>query len=392
MRIEFKSFINENKYLKSGLGKNLIINKKDIKSHYSGWLNQNLQPSIEKNYNKIVFGFCNSILVLENGDIISNSVNNRGITYSYTDVLKFDIKRKGFLSKGDILDNNKKVVGTCFGNDFSVGISLFDEFIKFLKENPPKEKIVTKTKPTTKNKKVTVKKKIEVKKKKKTKRELQKELVKLISNQNKELNDVSKIRNSIKIKQSSILKESFLNKTPITLNFTVVISSKMKSIQNDFNDSQLNKLTRFLSFLEENEVKYNSLYKEGVNQYIDNPESDVFQQISVKYLSILNYYQIFSLMLNNINTDKVTFNKLYNIIEDEGIFMTRTEVDTMDYFKKISKGISQLNNNLISEFNKLNKGINNLNLGLQYLDGSLQMIDSSLSLIEKNTNNIYLTI
>ena len=93
MRIEFKSFINENKYLKTGLGKNLIINKKDIKSHYSGWLNQNLQPSIEKNFNKIVFGFCNSILVLENGDIISNSVKNKGVVYSYTDVLKFDIKR-----------------------------------------------------------------------------------------------------------------------------------------------------------------------------------------------------------------------------------------------------------------------------------------------------------
>ena len=390
MRIEYKSFINENKHLKTGLGKNLIINKKDIKSHYSGWLNQDLQPSIEKNFNKIVFGFCNSILVLENGDIISNSVKNKGVVYSYTDVLKFDIKRKGFLSKGDILDNNKKTVGTCFGNDFSVGISLFDEFIKFLKENPPKEKVVTKTKPTTKNKEVTEKKKIEVKKK--TRRELQKELVKLISNQNKELPDILKIKNSIKQKQSSILKESFLNRTPITLNFTKVISSKMKSIQNDFNDTQLNKLTRFLSFLEENEVKYNSLYKEGVNQYIDNPESDVFQQISGSYLSILNYYQIFSLMLNNINVDKVIFNKLYNIIEDEGIFMTRTEVETMDYFKKISKGVSELNQNLISEFDKLNKGINNLNMGLEYLDGSLQMIDSSLSLIERNTNNIYLSI
>ena len=157
----------------------------------------------------------------------------------------------------------------------------------------------------------------------------------------------------------------------------------MKSIQNDFNDIQLNKLTRFLSFLEGNEVKYNTLYEEGVNLYLDNPESDVFQQISIKYLSILNYYQIFTLMLNNINTDKVTFNKLYNIIEDEGIFMTRTEVDTMDYFKKISKGISKLNQNLISEFGKLNKGINNLNIGLQYLDGSLQMIDSSLILLRK---------
>lgn len=356
----------------SGSFSDLILTKEEVIKNWEftmGKRQRKIKEQVESIQNEIIFGFKNSFVVFDKG--ILSTQNGKIFNFDSLKSFKID-KPKGFLSvKGYFTKENNHIDNLIGFKDFDGEI--LKKFLTYLYGHK-EEKIVTKTKPTTK------------------KRELQKELVKLLRNQNKELNDVSKIRNSIKIKQSSILKESFLNKTPIKLNFTVVISSKMKSIQNDFNDSQLNKLTRFLSFLEENEVKYNSLYEEGVNQYIDNPESDVFQQISVKYLSILNYYQIFSLMLNNINTDKVTFNKLYNIIEDEGIFMTRTEVDTMDYFKKISKGISQLNNNLISEFYKLNKGINNLNMGLQYLDGSLQMIDSSLSLIEKNTNNIYLTI
>lgn len=149
MKIDFQPFIDEHKNDLSSLGKKLIIPKSEIKGHYSGWLNLGVQPSIEENFSKIVFGFCNSILVLENGDIISNSPKNHGLIYPYTEVLKFDVKRKGFLSKGNILDKNKKVVGTCIGNDSSIGVSLFDEFIKFLEDNPPKETISKKPNPKT---------------------------------------------------------------------------------------------------------------------------------------------------------------------------------------------------------------------------------------------------
>ena len=229
----------------------------------------------------------------------------------------------------------------------------------------------------------------------KTKKLVQKDLDefdKLYLKQNKLSSEITQIEKSIQLKQSIILKESFLNKIPIELNFTRVISSKMRFLQNDFNDTQLNKLTRFLSFLEENEEKYNSLYQEGIITYLSNPYSDIFKQISNKYLSILNYYQIFTLMLNNLNNDKIKFNKLYNIIEDEGVFMTRSEVETLNYFKKITNGISELNQNLISEFKKLNEGIDNLNVELKNLDGSLHMIDSTLGLIESTTDNIYLSI
>jgi hypothetical protein len=193
--------------------------------------------------------------------------------------------------------------------------------------------------------------------------------------------EILEIQNTIKLKKVVLVKEVFLNKISIKLDFSRKISSKLKLIQDDFNEIQINKLTRFITFLEKEELRYNELYRKCVSIYIENPHDDIFNQLSSQYFSVLNYYKIFTSLLENVKKDKIKFNRFYNIIEDDGIFMTKTELETFNYLK----GIKVLNDNLVEGFNQLKKE-------LEYIDGSLTMIDSSLQMINDSTNDIYLSL
>lgn len=162
MKIDFKPFIDKHQNDVNSFGKKLIITKSEIKGHYSGWLvSSSLKETIEKNFKKINFGFNNSIVILNDGSIISNSPNSKGLIYTYEEVLNFSLKEKGFISKGEIIDSDSNVVGTVIGNDPKNGYEIFKKFQEYIKETPIEYK--TKEKP----KKEKVEKKVEIKNPKK---------------------------------------------------------------------------------------------------------------------------------------------------------------------------------------------------------------------------------
>lgn len=248
MKIDFKSFINKNNKLKTGVGKNLIINKNEINTHFSGWLNEPLLPSIERNFSRISFGFNNSIIVLENGSIISNSPKNKGKVYSYSEVLKFEIKKKGFLSKGNILDKNQKVVGTCFGNDYSVGIPLFEEFISYLKDYSPKT-FLTESKPSSTELEIPSKNETE-----------------LNQNQNK-LNSVKEINHA----KNERVEQEFLDETIIkTLN--PILYDIRENIDSNFLSEngklQIISSTNFMNILKENQNKIIEIDSDYIQNFV----------------------------------------------------------------------------------------------------------------------------
>ena len=139
MKINFQSFINKYKNQTNSLGLNYIISKKEIMGHYTGsWLKPpELKGVINREFNKIVFGFNNSIIVLDDGGIISFCTGNSvGEIFSYKQVLSFTVKESGFFSKGLIMSTSKKV-GNTICNDTNFGPKIFNDFKKFLIENPP---------------------------------------------------------------------------------------------------------------------------------------------------------------------------------------------------------------------------------------------------------------
>ena len=149
MIIDFKPFIDKHQNDVNSLGKKLIITKSEIKGHYSGWLvSSSLKETIDKNFENINFGFNNSIIVLNDGSVISNSPNSNGVIFTYEEVLNFSLKEKGFLSKGEIIDSDSNVVGTVIGNDTTNGYDIFKKFQEYIKKTPKGP--ITKEKPQKK--------------------------------------------------------------------------------------------------------------------------------------------------------------------------------------------------------------------------------------------------
>lgn len=137
-KIDFTEFIKNNSERKNSFGKRLILPKEDLKEYYSDKFHKNLVSSIESNFDRIEFGFLKSIIVLNDGGILSNSINSSGEEYKYSEVIKFSVKTNGMFNKGSILDGKGKTIGICIGNDSTVGIKVFEEFLKYIKTNSPR--------------------------------------------------------------------------------------------------------------------------------------------------------------------------------------------------------------------------------------------------------------
>ena len=110
----------------------------------------------------------------------------------------------------------------------------------------------------------------------------------------------------------------------------------------------------------------------------------VFNELINKLETINHYYEIMKSLIHNVNKDKVLYNKLYNLIEDEGVFMTKTEKESLNYMKKVSSGVIELNKNIVDGFEILESQLSDVSSGLYDLDSSLGMISSSLDNIYMN--------
>jgi len=187
----------------------------------------------------------------------------------------------------------------------------------------------------------------------------------------------------------SIVRENFLNNIPMSLNFSNNLEITLSSNQDELSEIKINKLTRFLTFIESKEELYKACYDQGCRVYNSDPKNHIFLRISDLYCIIIYYYQIFMLMLKTFKTNKVLFNKLYNLIEDEGIFLSKSEKETISYLKSIASGIQQINENLIDGFGRINSHLEKINLNIEYTLGELGDISSELNMVNNSLLDIY---
>ena len=193
--------------------------------------------------------------------------------------------------------------------------------------------------------------------------------------------EINQIKNQIELK-SQLKKDlkrkiqlvQLLNNLPNQTYGSVIFYNELNKNSPLFDNSHLNKITRFLNFIETHEDKYLRLYDQCVGLYIDDPNNNCFNELINKLETINHYYEIMKSLIHNVNKDKVLYNKLYNLIEDEGIFMTKTEKESLNYMKKVSTGIISLNNNIVDGFIHLSKGVNELTMINTDISNSLMML------------------
>lgn len=175
----------------------------------------------------------------------------------------------------------------------------------------------------------------------------------LIEKKNSLENNISLKQKEIKFKELKIQKEQHLSKMPSQAFGSVVLYNQLNKNYQFFDKDQFNKVVRFISHIEDKEKDYRRLYLNCTKKYISDPKNIPIALMKKTKKEIDFSYKLLSILINEVNGDLVSFNKVYNKLEDAGLFMTIPEKRNQEYLNQISDKLSVVMNGLKVIFEQL---------------------------------------
>lgn len=172
--------------------------------------------------------------------------------------------------------------------------------------------------------------------------------------------DLNKSTKQRRIIEKSIKHENALREFPSQAIGSVTLYNKLNENYSFFNESQFNKIIRFVQHIEEKEKEYRKLYVTCTKGYIKTPSHIPFNDLKKEQHQLKISYQLLTVLAHEINGDVVSFNKVYNKLEDAGMFMTVPEKKNQEYLKQISSKLDNVMHGLKAVFDSLQE--TNLNL------------------------------
>lgn len=199
-----------------------------------------------------------------------------------------------------------------------------------------------------------------------------------ISNVEKQIKAIDlKIEDTIKTIDNKLLSisiESVLLSLPSKAVGSITYAQKLNSQTQLYQDTQFNKIIRFLSLIEAIENDYNESYCDIGKSYLTRPNKNNAETLISKYTLLKNEYNLMNVFVDAIKTDKVMFNKIYNLIEDRGVFMS--VYDKLNYHN-----LSSIASNMISLVEQsflMNENLNSINNELWENNNKLEAMNDSL--------------
>ena len=194
-------------------------------------------------------------------------------------------------------------------------------------------------------------------------------------------NKLNPLVEKINLKYLSAAIEDVLLSLPYKATGSILYSKKLNTQASLYNDHQFNKIIRFLTFIEDSEKVYNTSYKNLSKEYLNQPIKKDAEDLITQHKLIHSEYKLIDILCNGIISDKVNFNKIYNNLEDKGVFLTQYEKINMEYLSSISKNIfivvSQLNN-INSTLNEVADSLWEINEEVSSMSYSLKEIDGGV--------------
>ena len=163
--------------------------------------------------------------------------------------------------------------------------------------------------------------------------------------------------------KKSILHESILKNLPNQGIGSIFLYNKLNENYSYFHDFQFNKIIRFLEYIEEREKNYRALYIKCASRYIRNPDGIPIKELIRIQNQLNSAYKLLAVLVNEVNGDIVSFNKVYNELEDAGMFMTVPEKQNHEYLNQISSKLDNVMKGLKSVFESIqetNKTLSNI--------------------------------
>ena len=182
----------------------------------------------------------------------------------------------------------------------------------------------------------------------------------------------------INAKYLSISIEEILLSLPNNAIGSERYAQKLNSQSGLYEDFQFNKIIRFLTLIEAIERDYNELYFSIGEKYLTNPNKKDVSDLIEKYSLLKNEYKLMGVLVEAVISDKVLFNKIYNVLEDRGVFMTK-------YDKYNYENLSSLASNmvtLVEESFQINEHLSNINHELWETNNKLDDINDSLGRVD----------
>ena len=167
------------------------------------------------------------------------------------------------------------------------------------------------------------------------------------------------------------------------LNYKEEIKSLLISNQNLFSDEHIQKILKVLDFYETNLTNYSSIYEKFKDQdFVNKFQTEInetFELLIPTYNSVLVIESYITEMINSlIKGDKVTYFSIFNVFEDQGVFLTKGEKIMIDNTNQLLHQLNQLNSSmdtLISLTVDISKKLSSINSKLM-LNNFIQIVNT----------------
>lgn len=107
----------------------------------------------------------------------------------------------------------------------------------------------------------------------------------------------------------------------------------------------------------------------------------MFGNLVTKFNFLSLNYQLLKILTNEVDGDKLMFNKVFNELEDQGMFLTKYEIFNIETYKSINKSLGSVVNLLETVSNNIDE----LSMEVSVTNYALNDISSTLWDIESNT-------
>ena len=199
---------------------------------------------------------------------------------------------------------------------------------------------------------------------------------------------LDKLNNDIntKVKQRTLVEKSInyekvLRKFPSQAIGSVALYNKLNENYSFFDEVQFNKIIRFVQHIEEKEKRYRGLYVDCTSGYINNLDTIPIKELKKEQKELKISYQLLSILSYEVNGDIVSFNKVYNMLEDSGIFMSVPEKKNQEYLSQISTKLDNVMKGLKAVFDSLqetNRKLEEISQEMSYIASGIDDISSDL--------------
>lgn len=191
------------------------------------------------------------------------------------------------------------------------------------------------------------------------------------------------IGNSIKTYESERLSNNLKSLRDVKSSIeNIEINSDLRGLlkenQNSFEDEQILKILKVIDYYEKSVRNYQGLYQnlteKNFNERNQGEITKTLNMIPYMYKSLLILEGLIEIMLRAyISNDKVDYYTIYNVFEEEGLFMSRGERLMISNMKSIINELEKVNNSVNSLI------ISTIKMG-QVLSAQLSKIESKLDL------------